>query len=84
MIYYYYVIFVNSRDLHVIELIDTGNASRPTIELVIRPAMVRRLRRNLMLVLKSHCSALWIIETRGLRGTLDIVVSARGFLSMQW
>ena len=70
---------VISRDLHVIEVVDASNPSSggqpPAVELTIKPALVRRQRRNMMLVLKSHCSAVWVISTRGLRGTLDIVVS---------
>jgi hypothetical protein len=79
---YFYINVYLSRDLHVIELVDANSsAMRPStvVELILRPAIARRQRSNLMLVLKSHCAAVWSIETRGLRGTLDIVVSIHLF-----
>jgi hypothetical protein len=73
------------RDLHVIEVIDASSSSnedgqQAVIEMTMKPALVRRQRRNIMLVLKSHCSAVWVLSTKGLRGTLDIVV--RMYLSI--
>src|SRR6218665_513333 len=49
---------------------------RPVV-IEIHPKTISKplLRKNLLLVLKSHRPTKWVVRTTGLRGTLDIVVS---------